>query len=127
MAGTQNYLKARGFNALASAQGYPPAKEHQKELLAKIELECPLLEEHVEITGTSRDDLNGQTGMASSFDHAQGRYAVHLDEKVGTKKTKNCKKGLLLKPGNLKLVVAADEQQDKASSGKSEKKVRACV
>ena len=42
--------------------------------------ECPLLEEHVEITGTSRDDLNGKAGIATSFDHAQGRYAVHLDE-----------------------------------------------
>ena len=31
------------------------------------------------ITGTSRDDLNGQAGAATSFDHERGRYVVELD------------------------------------------------
>ena len=28
------------------------------------------------ITGTSREDLNGKTGLATDFDHAKGRYVV---------------------------------------------------
>ena len=38
------------------------------------------------ITGTSREDLNGKTGVASSFDHAQGRYVVVCMDKKGGKK-----------------------------------------
>ena len=35
------------------------------------------------ITGTSREDLNGKTGVATSFDHAQGHYVVALDKQGG--------------------------------------------
>ena len=42
--------------------------------------ECPLLGKQVVITGTSREDLNGKAGVATSFDHARGRYAVVLDQ-----------------------------------------------
>ena len=46
----------------------------------KIHIECPLLGKRVLITGTSREDLNGKTGVATSFDHARGRYVVALDK-----------------------------------------------
>ena len=50
----------------------------------KIRTECPLLGKQVVITGTSREDLNGKTGVAASFDHAQGRYVVvYMDKKGG--------------------------------------------
>ena len=46
----------------------------------KIRTECPLLGKQVVIAGTSREDLNGKAGVATSFDHARGRYAVVLDQ-----------------------------------------------
>ena len=46
----------------------------------KIRIECPLLGKRVEITGTSREDLEGaKTGVVTSFDHGPGRYVVTLD------------------------------------------------
>ena len=60
----------------------------------KIRTECPLLGKKVVIAGTSREDLNGKTGMATSFDHAQGRYVVALD-KQGDKE-------MALRPQNLR-------------------------
>ena len=48
------------------------------------------------ITGTSREDLNGRVGVATSFDHEGGRYVVELDGKGKNKPEK-----LKLKPGNL--------------------------
>ena len=47
----------------------------------KIRTECPLLGKRVQITGASRDDLNGRAGVATSFDHARGRYVVELEGK----------------------------------------------
>ena len=49
----------------------------------KIRTECPLLGKQVVITGTSREDLNGKAGVATSFDHARGRYTVALDKQGG--------------------------------------------
>ena len=49
------------------------------------------------ITGTSREDLNGKTGVATSFDHAQGRYVVALDKQGGDKA-----KEMALRPLNLR-------------------------
>ena len=46
------------------------------------------------VTGTSREDLNGRTGTAPSFDHARRRYVVELDGNSETQKHK-------LKPENL--------------------------
>ena len=59
-----------------------PALSHGalKELNEKIRTECPLLGKSVVITGTSREDLNGKTGVAISFDHARGRYLVGLNK-----------------------------------------------
>ena len=52
----------------------------------KIRSECPLLGKRVVITGTSREDLNGKAGVATSFDHAQGSYVVLYMGKQGGKK-----------------------------------------
>ena len=49
------------------------------ELNEKIRTECPLLGKRVTITGTSRRDLNGKTGLATSFDHGRCLYVVVLD------------------------------------------------
>ena len=61
-----------------------------------IHTECQLLDERVVITGTSREDLNGRVGVATSFDHEGGRYVVELDGKG-----KNKPEMLKIKPENL--------------------------
>ena len=85
---TQSYQEARRFYALASAEGV----DKLKRLEEKIRAECPFLGKQVVITGTSREDLNGRTGTATSFDHARGRYVVELDGEI---------EKLKLKPENL--------------------------
>ena len=49
------------------------------------------------IIGASREDLNGRAGVATSFDHALGRYMVELDSRGGEKETERLK----VKPENL--------------------------
>ena len=82
---TQDYQEARRLFALASAKGLPEATEQLNQLDQKIRTECPLLGKRVVITGTSREDLNGRAGVATSFDHARGRYVVELDSRKGEK------------------------------------------
>ena len=89
---TQNYQEARRLYASASADGV----DGLNRLEEKIRAECPFLGKQVVITGTSREDLNGRTGTAASFDHARGRYVVELDGNGETQKHK-------LKPENLAL------------------------
>ena len=84
---------ARRIYSLAFAQGLAP--DHLKQLEDKIRIECPLLGMPVVIVGTSREDLNGQVGLAQSFDEALGRYVVKLDAPLTVSPT------LKLKPGNL--------------------------
>ena len=74
----KDYLEARRFYKLASAQGYAPATDHLNFLDEKIRTECPLLGKRVVITGTSRGDLNGRARNAISFDHERDRYVVEL-------------------------------------------------
>ena len=81
---------------MASAQGLAEATEYLNLLDQKIRTECPLLGQRVVITGTSRQDLNGRAGVATSFDHARARYVVELDSKEGEKE----KERLKLKPQN---------------------------
>ena len=94
---TQNYQEARRLYTLASAKGLTRATEDLNRLNHKIRTECPLLGKRVVITGTSRKDLNGRAGVATSFDHARGRYVVELDSRKGEKE----KEQLKLKPENL--------------------------
>ena len=54
------------------------ATELLKQLDQKFQTECPLLGQRVVTTGTSREHLNGRTGVAITFDHARGRYVVEL-------------------------------------------------
>ena len=96
---TQDYQEARRLYALASAQGLAEATEYLNLLDQKIRTECPLLGQRVVITGTSREDLNGRAGVATSFDHARVRYVVELDSKEGEKE----KERLKLKPEHLSL------------------------
>ena len=84
---------------MASSQGLADATKYLKGLEEKIRTECPLLGKRVVITGTSREDLNGRAGVATSFDHARGRYVVELDSKEGEKE----KERLKLKPEHLSL------------------------
>ena len=76
-----NLKKARDLYTLAAEQGHADAAEGL-ELINKaykaIQHEYPLLGKRVVITGTSREDLNGKTGVATSFDHARGRYVVEF-------------------------------------------------
>ena len=57
----------------------------------------PDLGERVVITGTSREDLNGKTGVPTSFDHARARYVVALDKQGRREVAFN------FKPKNLRL------------------------
>ena len=109
---TKDYQEARRLYALALAQGFAPATEVRNRLDEKIRTECPLLGKHVVVTGTSREDLNGRTGVATSFDHARGRYVVELDGSEG----ENEKQLLKLKPGNLS--PATGRKQGKKKGGK---------
>ena len=79
----KDYQEARRFYALASAQGDSQATTKLNLLDEKIRTECPLLGKRVVITGTSREDLNGRTGVATSFDHSGDRYVVELDDNTG--------------------------------------------
>ena len=72
-----------------------PVHEALKQINEKIRTECPLLGKKVVITGTSREDLNGKAGVATSFDHARGRYAVVLDQP-------GSKGGVALRPQHLR-------------------------
>ena len=81
---------------MASAQGVATATQLLKRLDQNIRTECPLLGQRVVITGTSREDLNGRAGVATSFDHAGGRYVVELDSEGESEPAK-----LRLKPVSL--------------------------
>ena len=87
---------------MASAQGLAEATQCLHPLDQKIRTECPLLGKRVAIAGTSREALNGRAGVATSFDHARGRYVVELDSKEGEKE----KERLKLKPQNLSTKMA---------------------
>ena len=87
---------------MASSQGLAEATESLNLLDQEIRTECPLLGQRVVITGTSREDMNGRAGVATSFDHARGRYVVELDSKEGEKE----KEQLKLKPQNLSTKLA---------------------
>merc|ERR1711988_997372 len=104
---TQDYQVARRLYALASAQGFAKATEDLNLLDQKIRTECPLLGQRVVITGTSREDLNGRTGVATSFDHARGRYVVELDSRGGEKE----KEKLKLKPENLTTTMGRKQER----------------
>ena len=84
---------------MASSQGFADATESLNLLDQKIRTECPLLGKRVVITGTIREDLNGRAGVATSFDHARGRYVVELDSREGESE----KQQLKLKPQNLSI------------------------
>ena len=95
---TQDYQEAQRLYALASAHGHAKTTEDLTALDEKIRNECPLLGKQVVITGTSREDLNGRAGVATTFDHARGRYVVEL---MGSSEGQSEKERLKLKPGNL--------------------------
>ena len=88
---TQDYQEARRLFSQASAHGYAPASQDLTRLEQKIRNECPLLGKQVVITGTSREDLNGRAGVATSFDHARGRYVVELDSREGANEKEQLK------------------------------------
>ena len=97
----QNYQEARRLYSLAAANGFALATDDLKRIDEKIRTECPLLGKRVVITGTSREDMNGRTGVATSFDHARGRYVVEL----GDRSRENEREKLKLKPGNLAVAI----------------------
>ena len=80
---TKSYAEARRLYKRALAQGYAQAAEYLKRLDEKIHTECPLLGKRVSITGTSRGDLNGRAGVATSFGLSRGvggEGSGHLSE-----------------------------------------------
>ena len=80
---TKDYLEARRLYAMASVQGLARATYNLKLLDKQPITECPLLGKRVVITGTSRGDPNSRAGTATSFDLAQVRYVVELDDNDG--------------------------------------------
>ena len=111
---TQDYQEARRLYSQAMAHGYAPAIEKLTALDEKISIECPLLGKQVVITGTSREDLNGRAGVATSFDHARGRYVVELETAEGQSK----KERLKLKPENLSLSTETGRKWQGKKKGK---------
>ena len=105
---TKSYAEAQRLYKQALARGHAQAAEYLKGLDEKIRTECPLLGKRVLITGTSREDLNGQAGVATSFDHAGGRYVVELDSK-GKSKSEPAK--LRLKPVHLARSTEKEKKQ----------------
>ena len=105
---TKSYEEARRLYERALARGCAQAAEDLKQLDGKIRTECPLLGKRVSITGTSREDLNGRTGVATSFDHAGGRYVVELDSE-GKSKSEPAK--LRLKPVHLARSTGREKKQ----------------
>ena len=105
---TKSYAEARRLYERALALGDAQAAEYLKRLDEKIRTECPLLGKRVSITGTSREDLNGRTGVATSFDHAGGRYVVELDSE-GKNKSEPAK--LRLKPAHLASTKGKEKKQ----------------
>ena len=103
---TKSYAEARHLYEQALALGDTIAAQHLKQLDEKIRTECPLLGKRVSITGTSREDLNGRTGVATFFDHAGGRYVVELDSEGESEPAK-----LRLKPVNLARSAGKEKQQ----------------
>ena len=105
---TKSYEDAWRLYERALAQGHAQAAEDLKQLDEKIRTECPLLGKRVSITGTSREDLNGQAGVATSFDHAGGRYVVELDS-GGKGESEPAK--LRLKPAHLSRSTGKEKKQ----------------
>ena len=97
----RNLKKARDLFTLAAEPGDANAAKGLEMVNQAIQHECPLLGKRVVITGTSREDLNGQAGVATSFDHARDRYVVELDDDDAGEKEKGKMK---IKPENLVLV-----------------------
>ena len=69
----QKYQEARRLYELSAAQDHATRATHTraealKNLKKKIRNECPLLGRRVEVTGTSRGDLDGKFGVVASFD-----------------------------------------------------------
>ena len=73
---TKDYLEARRLYKLASSQGNAEATKGLSIIDEKVHTECPLLGKRVVIMGTSREDLNGRTGVATCFDHDRVRYIL---------------------------------------------------
>ena len=96
---TQNYNEARKCFMQSAHHGVPEAIQALKVIDEKIRTECPLLSKPVQIKGASREDLNGRAGVATSFDHARGRYVVELEEKDNSRNASNAK--IKVKPENL--------------------------
>ena len=92
----KNLKKARDLCTLAAEQGDASGIKGLEMANRQIQHECPLLGKRVVITGTSREDLNGKTGVATSFDHARGRYVVAFG--------KQGKKEVALRPQHLRSV-----------------------
>ena len=76
----RNYLQAQRLYTLAAKQGNELANRNLDRLNDIIRTECPLIGQRVAITGTSRRQLNNKAGVATSFDHARGRYVVTPDD-----------------------------------------------
>ena len=102
MASSQGLAQGTASLNLLDQNIHATATEYLNLIDQKIRSECPLLGQRVVITGTSREDLNGRTGVATSFDHARGRYVVELDSRGGA----NEKEQLKVKPHNLSTKMA---------------------
>ena len=70
----QSYKEARRLYELTVAREHKYAPPFLDQIQEKIRAQCPLLGKRVVIVGTSREDLNGQSEVATDFDHEQKRY-----------------------------------------------------
>ena len=81
---TQSLKEARRHYLMAVELGLTEASGNVKRVEEEIREEImrklgPMVRKRVVIVGTSRRDLNGRAGVATSFDSSRGRYVVELD------------------------------------------------
>jgi len=81
---TPSWRRARELCKRAIELGDSQAVKNMQSLTVCIQAAAPLMDQRVEIHGTSRTDMNGKCGVATDFhsfpaDRSQDRYVVRLD------------------------------------------------
>jgi len=68
--------------------------------------DLPFLHKYVQLTGlAARPELNGRSGWATAFDHAQGRYFVRLDSDAAHPQQHGSGTTISVRPANVQLPV----------------------
>jgi len=118
---TPSWRRARELCKRAIELGDSQAVKNMQSLTVCIQAAAPLMDQRVEIHGTSRTDMNGKCGVATDFhpmggghDRSQDRYVVQLDSGEAFK----------VKPANVRAEGTGAGGSKAKSKGKKGKKGR---